>query len=253
MNERSERSSANFITRYSRSYPSSIAFKTDTYGNHIEARSSATFQASREQLMRKLLTGTQTKESMSQALMAEHLVSLAIQPLIAEQGFHTMLAPQSLEHGKNQKGIDLIISDNEMMTYLGIDVKLRRGRSIQNRDGYGWNATLKAPYIYLSLGNWSTAMREGEEVNVKDWLADYAVPKIQDSGKIPHLNKLRTYLVARIERSLNGYHERLIDGSMYNHSFGLPELEEDKVILARKLSNMQSVFTELRMNASFLE
>jgi hypothetical protein len=248
MRERQISSSASFVDGYTRSYPSSVSFVTDTHGNTVDAYSSRDFQTSRAKLLTSVFEGKPRHEVMSHVLIAERIVALSLQPVFEDAGFRAVLAPQTLERGGEQKGVDLIVSDPDNMTYLGIDVKLRSGTSPYNRDGYGWSPSLKSPYIYLSLGNWSTEMREKEEVTVKDWLADFAIPKIQQTGKIPKLHALRQYLIGRMERSLSGYRERLLEPNEGYLCFGLPKSKEDREILEEKVGIMHSLFADLQIH-----
>lgn len=241
-----------FIKHYSGAYPPSIPYKLDPLGTMHLGTSTRDFRESRKDMMTGYMYGRQKHEQMAQGLIAEEMVRLALKPLIKEAGFETSLAPQSLErseieNGEKMKGVDLIITDLDKLTYLGIDVKLRKAISSRNRDGHGWNSRLKTPFIYLSLGNWDITMRQGESIEVKDWIKEYTLPKLKSTGGIPVFDDFRRYVVGRIERSLNGFREEL-DGE-YKYEYGNLPYDLDEInVLREKVGIMQSLFTDLNQN-----
>jgi hypothetical protein len=237
-----------FAKRYAASFPRSTHFSIDTNGSQLEATNTRDFISSRGLLMDGLLSGNTKHEQMAHALLAENTVELALQPVLKDE-FKARLAPQSLEWSRDgNKGVDILISDSEDYVYLGIDVKLHENRSPRGRDGFGWNDRLKTPFVFLALGNWSVDIQEREEVKVKDWLRYYTIPHLRQSKHIPGVTEFRHYLIGRIEQSLNGYREHLLEPDYYSYDVGLPEDVSGKQLLEEKLAVMQSLFTELQMN-----
>lgn len=199
--------------------------------------------------MEELLIGQSEYLEYAQSVAFEHFVNLALRLPFTGTGFVVELCPQSLEmSSREQKGVDLLVMDYEHYVYLGIDVKLRRGRSNLQRDGFGWNQRLLSPYIYLSLGDFVANTREGTQISVRQWLHDYAIPSIGSNGKIPHWDQFRAYLLARIERSLEGYTEKVRELEEFDNLLGIPASPQSLEILVEKLAIMHSVFVELRQN-----
>lgn len=230
-------------------YPALAHYLVQPDGPELIASNSRAFCLSRFHMLETLLHNLPGHQEMSLALALEYLVHLALRGPLSETGFTLDLSPQSLECSQEgQKGVDLLIADSNQLVYLGIDVKLRVGASAYERDGYGWNARLFSPYIYLSLGNFSVSTRDQQQLSVRDWFRSCAVPHIRGSGKIPHLDQFRSYLISRIERSLNGYLERLREPEMYSNDFGIPTTANEQALLTEKLATMQSLFTDLRLN-----
>lgn len=180
-----------------------------------------------------------------QGLFAEHLTVLGLQPLIRRYGFTVMFAPPSLEHGREQPGMDILLCDSENMTYLGIDVKMRRSRDRRYRDRFGWNELVKSPFVYLSLGDWSTPLPDGTAISFSDWMRLYSIPFARRLGAIPYLHDLRTYLVTRIEQNLNAYYDWLRRPDRKQDSYNYPGSDEDLKLLQEKLSIVQSLFADL--------
>lgn len=239
---------ARFIQSYAQGFPSSVNFQSRP-GEYVQATSSHRFSMSRASLIEDLLNGQQRHEVMAQALLAEQIVHLSLEPLLEPTGFYSCLAPQTLELSQDgQKGIDLILSGPHRLAYLGIDIKLRQGRSPWDRDGYGWNQNLCFPYIYLSLGNCFFDMRDNSSVPLRQWLKSYAIPQIPQSGKIPGLHEFRNYLVCRIEKSLQAYTDRLVDPPPNFPDYGIPPTSAQTEILLEKLAVIHSLFTELRLS-----
>jgi hypothetical protein len=201
--------------------------------------------------MESLLAGNAAYHEYAQSLAFEHFVNLALRLPLEGSGFLVQLTPQSLEESTDsQKGVDLLIRDEAKLVYLGIDVKLRRGRSRLQRDGFGWNTRLLSPYIYLSLGDFVANTREGTQISVRQWLHQFAIPHINSTGKIPHWDQFRGYLLARIERSLNGYVEKVREYEEFDNLMGIPSTNESLEILIEKLAVMHCLFVELRQQVS---
>lgn len=241
-----ESPSHRFAKYYKDSYPPQINLKTSYNTKHI-ATSNHKFRTSRHELMYGMLNGETRHEVMTQGLLAEQMVHLALRPLLQDAGFFPSLAPQSLEHGKGQKGIDMLIRDNRNTPYLGIDVKLRQGQSELGRDGFGWDSKLQTPFVFLSLGNWYPSMRDAEDVTVKDWLSKYSIPGIQRTGKIPRLDELRGYLLGRLERTLNGAHVAIREPEVFPRTCAtLPDNIKDLKKMREKVGVMHHLFTALQ-------
>jgi len=204
------------------------------------------FRTSRQTLMSTLLEGN-PKHSMAEAFLSEYLIHIALQPVLENTSFCTQLAPQSLERSStNHQGVDLLISDEENTLWLGIDAKLRSGKSAFERDGYGWNPEILTPYMYLSLGNWNGALKE-MELPVRQWMTTHVVGGVNESKSIPGFGRFRQYLVERIERSLAVCRERVIDHDE-RPMYGAPESKEELDIFGDKIHMMHGLFTELRLN-----
>jgi hypothetical protein len=234
-----------YVASYVDSYPSKASFRLSPQDDPHEVSTSFNFRHSRELIMCGLLAGNARPESMFTAYMSEQLVRLGLEPLLKDSGFYVSLAPQAFEHGNCQKGVDLIISDEDKVVYLGIDVKLREKRRYPESDGYGFCQPLCCPYIYLSLGNWRADMKEDPEVSILKWISNYTIPKINRTGKIPRLDNFRSYLVKRIEKSLDGYCNRLEKGETYPRQDYLSSHFDDLNILIDKLYIMHTLFMDL--------
>ena len=245
MSQRIEVSPIGLVNRYHQDFPSQVNFKTDQSGTLIEGRSSQNFTNSRVNLIDCYISGQRPKTEMPQALLAEELVRIAVKNPLEERGFFLHLAPQNFESGKNQKGVDLIIVDNNDMICLGVDLKLKKGRSRFNRDGFGWSPKLHSPYIYLTMGNWSLETREESHVSIRKWISEYTCPKLRTSGKIPHIQELRRYIITRIEKSLSGYIEMLKEPIGEFANITIPESQGEVSILEDKLFTLHLLFSSL--------
>lgn len=221
-------------------YPNRINFNVEE--KNIEATTSSNYANSRKKMFGDLIERKTSSVEYPRALFLEHVVFTALSKNISEKNLDLYCAPQSLElSNKFQKGVDLLICDKEKEPLLGIDVKLRKGKSFLNRDGYGWQSTLKCPYIYLSLGNFSVDTREGKNKKIRDWLSECALDKISNSGKIPKLNEFKKYLSERIKNSLTGIIERISDQNDY---LFFPYLSEDELkIVEKKTLRVLELFT----------
>lgn len=246
--ERQSESAIQFAKGYAKAYPPYIEYTLEPKGTTIIAQSNEKFRSSREELFTDYLTSNGKRKEATQGLFAEQIVRLALQPTLEETGFQIALAPQSLEHGNDQKGVDLLISDSNNMPYLGIDVKLHHGRSSRKRDGHGWSENLLSPHIYLSLGDWTSTVNGNSNISMKKWLKTVAIPRINDARPIPEIKSLRSFLVERIERSLNGYHDKLLDPEDFFDNSVIPEDKNEREILTEKLGVMHSLFTDLRIS-----
>jgi len=246
-----------FVIRYLQEFPSTVQIAINPEGETVNAETNSNFLNSRQRLITSLFEyhsaspksdKPPTHETFTQAILTEHIVRLAFEPLLEKTGFNSTLAPQTLERSdEQQKGVDLLITDENNLSYLGIDVKLRTSKSRFQRDGFDWNSMLLSPYIYFSLGNWSVDMKEQEDVTIKKWLTEYAIPKIIKTGKIPQINSLRQYMVGRVKRSLEGYQE-MLDEVDIRQVYGVPETEAGREVLALKLEIMHSLFEELEQS-----
>lgn len=216
------------------------------------ADSSKNFRKSRINFAEGLLEKTTKHQEMAVALTLEYLVVLALQRQLMKVGFNIYLAPQSIECGKeDQKGIDVIIVDSENSPYLGINVKLRKGKSTLSRDSGGWNGNISTPYIYLSLGSLAINTKEKNKLDVKQWLTESVIPNIKISGKFPHFEQFQHYLIQRIEKSLCGlsdviqHESEKYKTSTYRQA---PREDESKQIFEEKIRIMHQLFSELKMN-----
>jgi len=235
-----------YAARYAASFPPNTNYALDPNGSIFEGTSSRDFRNSRGQLMNSLLNGERKHRLMTQSLLAEDVVNLALQPVLQDT-FNVSLAPQTVEWGLNGKGVDIIIADPDDYVYLGIDVKLRPGMSPRERDGHGWSEKLKAPYIYLCLGNWSVGIKEREEVRVLDWIDRYTVPNLKEAKPIPAVGDFRRYVLGRIERNLYGYKEHLLEPDYYTYTNNIPASVASVELLEEKLAVMHGLFTDIRM------
>jgi len=170
------------------------------------------FQQSRVEQIEKLLLGNFKEIRMSHALLSEFVVVLAIDPLLCSYSYTVDMAAQSIERGDgDQRGVDLLVVDRQKKIMMGIDVKLGRNRDKNrlNRNGGEWLDNLTAPFIKLTLGNWSVKVKDKNVDDVKKWLMYCVLPNINEGGKIPGLDSLRCFLVVRIKNSLANQLERL--------------------------------------------
>lgn len=245
MSQRVEISPIGLLNRYHCDFPRSIIFSTSEGKDTIEGLSSLKFTNSRVKLLDNYILERKPQTEFSQALLAEELVGIAIKKPLKERGFFLHLAPQNLESGKNQKGVDLLITDSNNMICLGIDLKLRKGRSNFNRDGFGWASNLQSPYIYLTMGNWSLKTRQEPHVGIRKWINDYTCPKLITSGKIPNIYELRQYVIPRIERSISGYIETLKEPNINFVEATTPKSREEVDILEYKLFILSLLFCSL--------
>lgn len=131
------------------------------------------------------------------------------------------------------------------MVCLGIDVKLKKSRSLRDRDGYGWSSHLHSPFIYLNLGNWSVDTWEEPLVDIRNWITNYTLPKLTTTGKIPKMYELRQYLLGRIERSISGYIELIKDPNEEIAEINIPKNYQELNILEEKLFLMHQLFSDL--------
>ncbi|MCL4384587.1 hypothetical protein M1116_03980 [Patescibacteria group bacterium] len=208
----------------------------------LPATSSVNFCRSRTALLDALLTTQPDTITFPHALLAEYVTALSLEPLLTPWDHRVDLAPQSLEHGRGQRGVDLLIRNAEDKIMLGIDVKLKSNRSRHNQNGGAWLDNLKAPYINLTLGNWEVVTREG--AGVKGWLINCVLPNVPESGKIPHLDELRAFLVPRIKNSLVSQLE--ISRSGHPHPwYHLPESRQERIVYRQKLEGMIEIFGQI--------
>ena len=245
MLERIGISKIGLVNRYHQDFSSQINFTKDRFGTLVECTSSQNFTNSRVSLMDGYLSGKYQKTEMPQALLAEELVSLALKKPLEERGFSSYLAPQNLESGENQKGVDLIITDADHMICLGVDLKLKKGKSKIERDGYGWCQNIQSPFIYLKMGNWSLETREESTVDIRQWISEYTRPKLKTTGKIPRVNELREYIFPRIERTISSYIEILKEPEGKFADVTIPKNMAELNALEDKLFMMHSLFSSI--------
>jgi hypothetical protein len=179
----------------------------------------------------------------SHALLSEYITVLALEPLLKPYSYQIDLAPQSLEHGVGQKGVDLLILNQEHKIMLGIDVKLETSKYRFNRNGGRWLNHLKSPYINLTLGNWLVKGKDPQVNNIKNWLTYSVLSNIPETGKIPQLNDFRSFVVTRIKNSLQFQQE-----NCQNHNFPpdiLPLARQDYLVYKQKLKGLIAIFSSL--------
>lgn len=246
MPERFEISKIGLVNKYHQDFPPQISFIMDHGGALVEGISSRNFTSSRVSLIDNYISGGNPKTEIPQALLAEELVCLAIKKPLEERGFFSYLAPQNLESGGNKKGVDLIITDSNNMICLGIDLKLRKGRSKLKRDGYGWSQNIQSPYIYLQMGDWTLETRKEPVVNIRQWISEYTRPKLRTTGKIPHVYELRQYVIPRIERTLSSYIEILKEPDGELADLTIPKDTGEIMSLEEKLFKMHLVFSSIK-------
>jgi hypothetical protein len=232
----------NFLQKYSNFYPAkNIYFLLNN--NSLLATSSFSFCCSHPRLINNILTTNTDKILPSHAYLSEYITALALEPLLKPHSYRVDLAPQSLEHGVGQRGVDLLILDQRQKIMLGLDIKLRTIRSSHNRNGGRWLDNLKAPFINLSLGNWSVHAKDPQVKNIKDWLIYSVLPNIPDNGQIPQLNDFRSYIVPRIKNSLQLQQENFSNHKLKFYSF--PQTRQEIKVYQQKLSGLIEIFSDI--------
>lgn len=247
MDEQGKNRAANFIQYCSiDAFPPTAQYLVDTNGNYLNANSNEEFRNNRKKQMNLYIDGNPKHESI-RGLFVEPLVCFSLRPYLQQAGFDIILAPQSLEHGIEQKGVDLLIVDPDQYVYLGIDVKTRKDRSSKGRDRYGWSSKLKSPYIFLSLGNWDVELRENKKITVPRWTREMVVPNIQKTGKIPRINNFKDYIVSKAENTVYSFRNRLDDRKRY-YGGSLPQNREERTMLEEKLGIIHSLLTDISLS-----
>lgn len=242
-----ESPSQRFTNHYKESFPPSIVLDVGRKREPLTATTAKPFRDSRTFLLDRYLHGNSRKGEMTEGHLAEQMVNLALRPMLSPAGFSSRLAPESLEHGNDQKGVDILITNPRNKVFLGIDVKLRRGKSRYQRDGFGWSPKMRSPFIYLSLGNWAGPPNShGNEISIKEWLKNQSKNGIIKSGQIPYLDALRRYLAVRIERTLEHAHAATREPQIFPHTHMLPEGTRDLTIMREKIGVMHHLFTALQ-------
>lgn len=214
----------------------------------IEGCSSKDFITSRTALLDEFINIDKSKHhEMSQAYLAEQLVRIAIKNPLEERGFFMNIAPQNIEHGNNQKGVDLLVIDSDKMISLGIDLKLRKRRARSLHDGFGWCQNTLSPFIYLKMGNWSLETREESGVDIRHWIKEYANPKLKTTGKLPRVYELRQYIIPRISEAIKSYIEVIDDseGKYKLYRNCIPEDRQSYSLLKRKLVALDILFSSI--------
>ena len=247
MSERIKVSDIGLVNEYYRRLPPQIFYAVDEPKNDtIEGFSTRNFITSRTALLDEFLNVDKSKHhEMSQSYLAEQLVRIAIKNPLEEKGFFVDIAPQNLEHGNDQKGVDLIVVDSNKMICLGIDLKLKKRRSASEHDGFGWCQNTLSPFIYLKMGNWSLETREESGVDIRHWIQEYTSPKLKTTGKIPRIYELRQYVVPRITKTLEKYIEKINDSEKEFYKNCIPENQQSLDLLKSKLSSLHSVFSNI--------
>ncbi len=231
-----------FTKKYAESYPPEINYRR--LSDNLQAKSSNNFQKSREKLIRQLLAQKNETIGMPHALLSEFVVALAVNPLISPYGYGVDMAAQSIENGKEQRGVDLLVVDDNQKIMMGIDVKLRGNKIDQGRNGGAWLDNIAAPFINLTLGNWKVEAKNKEVNNVKDWLIFCVLPNINDSGQIPELKSLRYFTVPRIKNSLINQLERMESEKTIDF-YKLPMNRQKSLACKQKLTGLIGLFTKI--------
>ncbi len=248
MSQRVEVSNIGIVNEYYRRLPPQIFYTSDGSQNQtIKGFSSRNFINSRTELLDKFLNldNKSKHHEMSQAYLAEQLVRIAIKNPLEERGFLMDIAPQNLEHGNDQKGVDLIVVDSKNMICLGIDLKLKKRKVKSEHDGFGWCQNTLSPFIYLKMGNWSLETREKSGVDIRHWIQEYTSPKLKTTGKIPRIYELRQYVVPRITDALKGYTEFINNHESQFYGNCIPESRQSLILLKSKLSRLYTVFSDI--------
>lgn len=229
-----------FVQKYKEAYsPRQIYYLL----NHDEllGTNSRNFRQSRAELLDNLLTRGVKVKSFSPSYLAEYVTALSLDTLVSPFGYRIDMAPQSVEHGSGQRGVDLILRNTFGKIMLGIDIKLGCNRSSLNQNGGEWLDNLKAPFINLTLGNWKIKAREPEVVTAKDWLLRCVLPNVPGSGKIPYLDDLRRFLVPRIKNSVVSQWEGSRNSAAIAR-FHVPESRQDRLVYQQKLEGVRELF-----------
>ena len=230
----------NFTEKYSASTPPRVEYRR--LNDNLTAESSTTFRESRGKLMTNLLENKPEEITMSHALLSEFVVVLALDPLVRQRGYRVDLAPQTLEHGNKQKGVDVLVVGRSEKIMMGIDVKLRKKTPDRGRNGGGWQDNISAPAINLNLGNWDVETKDESVDGVKVWLTRGVLPNVVEGGKIPGMNSLRAYLVPRIRRSLENQLERM-ENKLPNCRTDSRMDRQSQVACKQKLRGLIELFT----------
>lgn len=247
MSQRIEVSRIGLVNEYHKGLlPQSFYTSDGTQNQTIEGRSSGNFIKSRTALLDDFLNIDKSKHyEMSQSYLAEQLVRIAIKNPLEERGFFMDIAPQNLEHGTGQKGVDLLVVDANKMICLGIDLKLKKRRLKSEHDGFGWCQNTLSPFIYLKMGNWSLETREESGVDIRHWIQEYTSPKLKTTGKIPRVYELRQYIIPRITKTIEKYIESLNGSEKDFYKNCIPENQQTLELLKSKLFRLWSVFSDI--------
>jgi hypothetical protein len=176
-------------------------------------------------------------------------VALSLEPLLTPHRYSIDLAPQSIEHGQGQRGVDLLILNPDRHIMLGIDVKLRANKSTKNQNGGSWLPHLQAPFINLTLGNWPVSTKDPQVKSVKDWIINCVIPNVPNNGKIPQLDSLRSFLVPRIINSLESQLKNSRDQKP-SYFVSLPETRQQMNIYRLKLKGLINLFTQINQQTT---
>lgn len=226
-----------FLENYSQLLPQDSVYKL-LHQNPLPCFSNREYRQSHRQLIESYLQHTKWHEDYSEALLSEYVTLLALDPLLKERNYQINLAPQNLEHGTKQRGVDLLIATPEYKIMLGLDVKLRRKNS--DHDGGHWLDNLKAPYMNLSLGNWDS--------DVKKWLRGPVLDNFNQSGQIPNFNSFRQYLISRVNHNLDSQIDIL--NHPWDTNYTLPVTREDTIVYRQKLSGLKRIFSDIMLSSN---
>lgn len=172
------------------------------------------------------------------------MVALSLEPLLSPYHYSIDLAPQSIEHGKGQRGVDLLILNPHRHIMMGIDVKLKANKSSNNQNGGAWLPHLQTPFINLTLGNWQVSSKDPQVKSIKDWMVKCVIPNVPNSGKIPQLNSLRSFIVPRLINSLDSQ-LRNSHKSRPSRFVKLPETRQQMIIYRQKLTGLINLFNQI--------
>lgn len=216
----------------------------------LEAASSYNYRFSHSTCVNSLFLQHFETTDFPHSLLAEYVVALSLEPLLSPYRYSIDIAPQSIDHGQNgQRGVDLLILNPYRHIMMGIDVKLRASKSSLNQNGGSWLPHLESPFINLTLGNWSVTSKDPQVKSVKDWILNCVVPNVPNSGKIPQINSLRSFLIPRLINSLNSQlqisHEP--DPSPF---IKLPETRQQMSIYRQKLTGLISLFNQINQQTT---
>ncbi len=184
------------------------------------------------------------------AFAAEFLTRVCFKPL-NRFGYTSNFAPESLESGgAGRKGIDIIISGAHPVA--GLNVKLSAVKPGQLAPRHFYDPDLQCPGMNVHLGNWGVVPREYDSMTpplgFRDWLEIYALPHIGGSGKLPHMDDFRSYVLSQVSATVRFYLTKL---ELYRNGQYTPGIQEKKVfpqtlyelqLLQQKLEETDALF-----------
>jgi hypothetical protein len=209
----------------------------------LEAASSLKYRLSHSSSVDSLFYRHFEETGYPHSLLAEYVVALSLESLLTPHRYSIDIAPQSIEHGNGQRGVDLLILNPYRHIMMGIDVKLRANNCL-NHNGGSWLPHLESPFINLTLGNWPIASKDPQVKSIKDWITKCVIPNIPNSGKIPQLNSLRLFLVPRLINSLDSQLQCTYSLDPPRR-ITLPETRQQMIIYRQKIKGLISLFTQI--------